>query len=84
MLIHWVTDENNIKVNQRFNKKEAYTDFTEDYTDFKNKLNHRTFIAWLKKYAKFKGYEWNEGNSNGSRYAEFIGANQPIQNDVPF
>ena len=81
---NWVTDENNIKVNQRFNKKEAYTDFTEDYTDFKNKLNHRTFIAWLKKYAKFKGYEWNEGNSNGSRYAEFIDANQPIQNDVPF
>ena len=81
---NWVTDENNIKVNQRFNKKEAYTAFTEDYTDFKNKLNHRTFIAWLKKYAKFKGYEWNEGNSNGSRYAEFIDANQPIQNDLPF
>lgn len=75
------TSENNILPNTRYIKSDLYNGLCEDYSDLKKWLSQKKFNSFLKKYADFKGYDFNEGNSNGQRWIELrYETNEP--NDI--
>lgn len=75
--LEWVSDNDNISINSRLDKKQLFNTFIEDYQDYKKWLTRKKFNIWIKKYAGFKGLIYEEGNSNGSRWAL-------LKNDVDF
>lgn len=55
-----------IEFGTRYNKKELHTKFIDTYADYKN-LHQKTLTAWIKIYAKLKGYKYDEGKSGSER-----------------
>ncbi len=83
----WINDSENLTVNIRVNKITAFNNFTDEYQDYKKYLTRKRFNIWVKKYANFKGYIYNEGVTLGNRWLEVTDENyiEQIQDDeVPF
>jgi hypothetical protein len=55
-----------VEVDKRYNKKELHQRFIEIYPDLKN-LHQKTFISWIKIYAKLKGYKYEDNKSGAER-----------------
>jgi hypothetical protein len=77
----WIKDSGNFKVNSRITKIVAFNDFIEEYQDFKKWLTRKKFSSWVKKYADFKGYDYQDGNSNGSRWFQLTDNNTKFEDD---
>lgn len=67
----WAEDETNVKIKKpRVAKIELFEDFVREYTDYKRWLSQKKFRQWLELYAKYKGQNYNEGNSMGIRWCD--------------
>lgn len=69
--------EKKIPLNERVDKQAKYSEFVDDYPDFKAKLKQRTFTGWINKYANFVGAELREGHSLNVRWVELV-TKEPI------
>jgi len=78
----WVQDTQNINKNVRANKVECFESFVGEYKDFNKWLSRKKFNIWMQKWAKFNGWEYRDGNSNGNRWFEFYdGLKSEFDND---
>jgi len=69
-------EDGNIPQDNRLVKAEVYQKFKDENEDMRF-LNKRLFNKWIKAYADFKKLEYQDGNSNGSRWFVLSsGANQ--------
>lgn len=64
----WSEGEGNLTVGARHYNKETFDRFIDEYPDFRNKLQIKTFKRWVKTYCDFKHLSISEGNANGQRY----------------
>lgn len=82
----WISSDNeNFEMNARHDKSGKFDSFTNEYQDYKKTLSRKRFQQWVEKYAKFKGYEFSEGNTNGSRWFMIKGSDAQIKtSDIPF
>lgn len=82
----WIEDSENLKLNTRYEKAVTFESFTNDYVDFKRWLTRKKFNIWVQKYASYKGLEFMQGNSNGSRWFEIKGEEklEEVLEEVPF
>jgi len=82
----WANDFDNLPLNIRCDKKQYFTNFTEEYKDYSKIFKNKTFNLWIKKYAKFKGFEYSDGHSNAMRWFEVSNGETPTEdeNEVPF
>jgi hypothetical protein len=62
------TLEGNLPVNVRMKRAEYHEQIIEDYPDLKKWLSQRMFYSWFEIYARFKGYKYTSGKTNGSRW----------------
>ena len=67
---HEFVNDGNILPNKRIAKALLYDQITDEYKDLKKWLSQKKFTSWLRTFAKFKGYEYIDGNSNGQRWFE--------------
>lgn len=58
----------------RIIKNDFTTEFFEEFDEYKmNKfVTKRTVLKWMDLYAKYKGWKYTEGNSNGQRWFEIV------------
>ena len=77
----WAEDMENLPRNKRLGKTEYHNKFVEEYQDFKRFLQVKTFTKWSEKYCKFKGIEYDEGNTNGERWFMIVDNNLNIEDD---
>lgn len=77
----WAEDFENIPRNRRLGKTEYHNRFIEEYQDFKRYLQVKTFLKWVDKYCKFKGIEYDEGNTQGERWFMIVDNNSNIEDD---
>jgi hypothetical protein len=80
----WIDDADNFKRNERHNKTQYYQIFIDEYQDFKKWLQSKTFNKWVDKYCTYKGYEYNEGNTQGNRWFEIVNDSQESEEPIPF
>jgi hypothetical protein len=83
----WSKTDDNIPFNTRIVKQTCYDSFISEYPDFKTyKLSQKRFTQWCEHFCKFYGYEYLDGNSNGSRWFEVINKNAetPKVDDLAF
>ena len=66
--IEFIKDAENFPLNVRHNKKEVFDQFIEEYIDFKKWLTRKKFNIWVKKYAEYANYTYEEGNTSGNRW----------------
>lgn len=82
----WVQDENNLAPDIRQYNQLTYNSFVEEYPDYRNKLQAKTFKRWIRLFCEHKNYFYMAGNANGQRY--FIMSSNPnikeIEDDRPF
>ena len=78
----WIEDKDNFALGVRNDKVGKFSEFIENYQDFKKWLTRKRFNIWVKKYAAFKGIEYSDGNSNGSRW--FMIGEQKKDEVIPF
>ena len=71
----WAEDFENLPRNRRLGKTEYHNRFIEEYQDFKRYLQVKTFLKWVDKYCKFKGIEYDEGNTQGERWFMIVDNN---------
>ena len=76
----WIEDQENFPLNKNNNKAEMFDKFCLEYKDY-NWLKRKTFIIWVQKYANYKGYKFEQGNSNGVRWYILINEKMPIIED---
>lgn len=67
----WVSEKGNLPTMERLNKKQYYSSFLDEYTDY-GWLKSKRFTQWIKRWCKFNGWEYQDGNSNGERWFEII------------
>lgn len=77
----WAEDFENLPRNKRIGKTEYHNRFIEEYQDFKRYLQVKTFLKWVDKYCKFKGIEYDEGNTQGERWFMIVDNNSNIEDD---
>ncbi len=66
--VEWMEEEN-VVVLDRINKSDFFQRFINDNQDYNNKIFKRnTLNRWVQKYASFKGYDFEQGSSNGVRW----------------
>lgn len=64
----WIADDN-IEFGSRINKSDFFQKFTHENQDYNNKIFKRnTFNRWIQKYCSYKGYEFDQGSSNGIKW----------------
>jgi len=76
-------EEFKLPINKRLNKKEYFNNFTTEYQDYKKWLSNKKFNIWIKKYAKYKQLEYDDGVSNGERWFS-LSDGKEVQDEVPF
>lgn len=64
----WAFDTDNINFNIEYEKSELFGQFCMDYPDFKNYLSRKRFNLWMKKFAKFQGWEYTDRKSGNNKY----------------
>lgn len=84
----WAND-GNIPVNVRFDKKELYEAFKEEYNDFKKWLSQKRFTSWVTIYGKKEGHNLVSGKTNGQRWMKFENSKSPTppaqeKDELPF
>ena len=72
-----------LKHNERISKAGIFDTFRDEYPDTKKWLGQKTFIKFIKNYAKFVNCEYLEGNSN-FRWIEIVDNNKPVEEKTPF
>ena len=79
--VEWINDENDtpIKVNEKYVKGTKHTEFTQANPNLKN-TSIRKFMNWIKKYSDFKGWEYEDLKSDGSRCFRLKNTEIKIQN----
>jgi hypothetical protein len=75
-------EDNNINLNTRIVKGEIYQKFKDENEELKW-LSKRIFLKWIKIYSEFKGYAFEEGNTNGSRWFTLNDPNTPTIETQP-
>ena len=66
--LDWISDDN-IQFHDRINKADFFQKFTHENQDYNNKIFKRnTFNRWIQKYCIYKGYEFDQGSSNGIKW----------------
>lgn len=80
----WIKDVDNFPLNVRNEKQQYYIKFTEEYQDFKKWLTRKKFNIWVQKYASFTGINFDEGNSNGSRWFILKTSDEEVEDEVMF
>lgn len=80
----WSKDKDNLKLNKRISKTEAFNEFVEEYQDYKRWLSRKKFNIWVNKYADFIGKTYQDGNSNGSRWFMIANDAEEILEEVEF
>lgn len=83
--IDWISDDN-IVFNNRNNKSDFFQKFVNENQDYNNKIFKRnTFNRWIQKYCAYKGYEFDQGSSNGVKWFTITKDHKEINLDeVPF
>jgi hypothetical protein len=77
-------EDGNLPVNERLIKAEVYQKFKDENEDMKF-LNKRLFGKWVKGFASYKNLEYQDGNTNGSRWFELVDSSvKKIDNNPPF
>lgn len=66
--IEFMKDKDNFVLNERHNKKQVFDAFVEEYNDFKKWLTRKKFNIWVKKYADYNDFKFDEGNTSGNRW----------------
>jgi hypothetical protein len=64
----WIIDTENFPINIRNDKSQFFNAFVNDNKDFEKWLKRNRFNIWIQKYASYKGYNFQQGNSNGSKW----------------
>jgi hypothetical protein len=64
----WILDIENFPINFRNDKSQYFNAFVNDNKDFEKWLKRNRFNIWIQKYASYKGYNFEQGNSNGSKW----------------
>lgn len=80
----WSKEEGVITFNTRIGKRQLYDNFVDDYPDMKKWLTQKRFKLWIHHYAKFYGFEFLEGNSQGMRWVEITNLNHKKEEECPF
>ena len=66
----WIDDVENVSRNNRLDKQQYFDEFIKAFPDFRPWLQRKKFNIWVKKYCTYKGFDYNEGNTNGMRWFE--------------
>lgn len=71
--LDWIESK---KFDKRIIKNDFTTEFLDEFDEYKHSkfVTKRTILKWTKHYAKYKGWKYIEGNSNGQRWFEMEGA----------
>jgi hypothetical protein len=77
----WSLDEDNIKIGTRYDKKELYISFIEEYTDYKKWLTQKKFSSWVEKLSVYKGVYYKTGKTQGQRWVMLL-QNEPKEEVV--
>lgn len=77
----WIIDKNNLPINVRCDKAKYYDDFINEYQDFKKWLTRKKFNIWIRKYAIYNSFNYEDGNSNGQRWFCISNGEQPTIED---
>lgn len=81
----WTKDGEHLTTNTRLYKSYLYNEFLQDYPDYANgrfKLSQKRFQMYLKEYADFYRYEFNEGKDASGRWCKFISHGTETKPDV--
>lgn len=78
--MEWVEycEEDNLKLNKRIDKKQAFNDFVDEYPDFKKWFTQRRFTSWVQKWATYLGFEYTDGITQGMQWFELKGSDENI------
>lgn len=85
--LEWISDCENFPLNVRNDKSQFFNAFVNDNKDFDKWLKRNKFNIWVQKYANFKGYNFEQGASNGMKwYGLFEKGIVPMDddNDIAF
>ncbi len=84
----WIIDSENFPLNLRNDKSQYFNAFINDNKDYDKWLKRNRFNIWVNKYATFKGCNFEQGNSNGSKwfgiFEKGIVVEQEDNNDIIF
>jgi len=74
--------------NVRNDKTQYFEAFVNEYPDFKKWLSRKMFNAWLQEFSNYKGWHFDQGNTNGSRWFRIENSDKKseseIMEDLPF
>jgi hypothetical protein len=65
------SNDNNLTLNQRIDKKVLYNNFIEEYQDFKKWLTQKKFTMWLEVFGNYHKYKIYQGKTLDMRWIEF-------------
>ena len=69
----WIQEVENFPLNVRNSKSDYFENFRGEYLDFKKDWFTRNKMSiWVHKYASYKGYEFDQGSSNGLKWYQII------------
>jgi hypothetical protein len=77
----WISDGEHFPINKRNNKVEMFDGFILEYPDFKKWLTRKRFNIWVQKYASFKNFVFEQGNTNGIRWFQITDITKEIEED---
>ena len=66
----FISDENNMALNTRIDKKILYNNFTSEFRDYERNLTNKRFNIWVQKYSTYIGAEYTDGSTNGLRWLQ--------------
>jgi hypothetical protein len=78
----WVSEEDNLPLDNRIYKSSKFQQYLEDNPDSKKWLTIRRFSIWIDKYAQFKGYRILSGKDMTGRWIDI--SEKPSKEDVTF
>lgn len=78
---HQWCEDGNLPVNRRLYKTDKYSEFLEEYPDFKKWLSQRRFAMWLDAYSKFTGNEMRKEKDHLGRYVEYMADQSAMDDD---
>lgn len=64
----WVNEESALQTDTRLTNQSVYNKFVDEYPDYKNKLQIKTFKKWIKLYCEHNKIFYSDGTFNNQRY----------------
>jgi len=79
----WIIDVENFPINRRNDKSQYFNAFINDNKDYDKWLKRNRFNIWIQKYASYKGFRFEQGQSNGLKWFALFenGVDKEIIND---